>query len=524
MNILIVDDEPIIRIGLRTLIDWPASGLTLLGEAADGEEALRFLDSHDVDILVTDIRMPRMDGLELIRRSAAAGRELGVLVLSCLDDFAFVKEAMKLGAHDYILKPTMEPDQLLEVLQAVAQQLRVRRAEKERLLRLSEQLRQSRPYQLEANIRRWLEHGGDAAELNGQLFAGEQRVYSFMLCGKRARQTLAAQAQERQPWLAAVALQEHQLLLLCALRRQSSKLDFHRDSFTGAAALLAQVRASAYAAGNDYFVCVAPPMSRIEELPERIAFHRLQAVHRYYADEPESIVHSFREPEADEGQLPLDIRNDLLRAVAGSNEEAMLHQAQLLIEAIRGERPDPAKLNSFVFETVGLMIGYARDHGYAGMDEYEQQYLSMERIQECQHVEATAAFVRGAVRALWAYRLGLPAQASSSHPFVRKAVQYMKQHYSQNITTADIAEHVRLSRSYLSDLYSRETGESLIETLSHIRIEEAQRLLKSGGKKMYEIAEIVGFADSKTFARAFKRIAGCTPKEYEAASKTFFAQ
>ena len=521
MNILIVDDEPIIRIGLRTLIDWPASGLTLLGEASDGEEALRFLESNDVDIVVTDIRMPRMDGLELIRRASATDRELGVLVLSCLDDFAFVKEAMKLGAHDYILKPTMEPDQLLEVLQAVGEHIRHRRAEKERLLRLDEQLRQSRPYQLEANIRSWLEHGGVAKELNAQLFAGEQRVYSFMLCGKHVRQTLAAQ-ERRQEWLAAVELHEHQLLLLYALRKQSSKLDFHRDSFADAAALLARIGASAYAAGNDYFVCVAPPMSRLEELPERIALHRQQALHRFYAAEPEAVVHSFRMVEADEGQLPLDIRNDLLRAVAGSNEEAMLHQAQLMIEAIRAEMPDPAKLTGFVFETLGLMIGYARDNGYAGMDDYEQQYLLMERIQACQHVEATAVFVRGAVRALWACRLGLPAQTSSSHPFVRKAVQYMKQHYSHNITTADIAEHVRLSRSYLSDLYSKETGESLIETLSHIRIEEAQRLLKSGGKKMYEIAEIVGFADSKTFARAFKRIAGCTPKEYEAANKTFF--
>ncbi|MNI20825.1 Arabinose operon regulatory protein [compost metagenome] len=78
-----------------------------------------------------------------------------------------------------------------------------------------------------------------------------------------------------------------------------------------------------------------------------------------------------------------------------------------------------------------------------------------------------------------------------------------------------MADHVRLSRSYLSDLYSKEMGESLSDTLTQIRIKEAKRRLRMGNMKVYEVGEAVGFPDAKTFAKIFKRVVGCSPKEFE---------
>ena len=82
-----------------------------------------------------------------------------------------------------------------------------------------------------------------------------------------------------------------------------------------------------------------------------------------------------------------------------------------------------------------------------------------------------------------------------------------------------MADHVRLSRSYLSDLYSKEMGESLSETLTRIRIEEAKRMLRTGEMKVYEVADAVGFPDAKTFAKTFKRVVGCSPKEFDEATE-----
>lgn len=262
MNVLIVDDEPIIRLGLKTLVNWPEFGFKHVGEAQDGLEAWEQIDLLKVDIVITDLLMPRMDGLELIRLLQNHSRSIAVIVLSCMDDFTYVKEAMKHGAKDYILKPTMEPDQLVAILTTV----------RDELLQTREMKRQLSSLQKEVDNQATLNLGTD-----------EQQV-----------------------------------------------------------------------------------------------------------------------------QVP-----------------------------------------------------------------------------------------------------------SSRNPFVIKAFRYMDKNYANNISTLDIAEHVRLSRSYISDLYGKETDESLSEALTRIRISKAKELLRKGEHKIYEIAEAVGFLDAKVFAKAFRRLEGCSPREFE---------
>jgi YesN/AraC family two-component response regulator len=261
LNVLIVDDEPIIRIGLKTLVEWEQFGFQHVGEAEDGVEAWNQIDSLQVDIVITDLLMPRMNGLELIRLIQNHSRPIAVIVLSCMDDFSYVKEAMKHGAKDYILKPTMEPEQLVAIL--------------------------------------------------------------------------------------------------------------------------------------------------------------------------------------------LTVRDDLLQI-----------------------REMKRQLTSF-------------------QQEQDKQVTVNSAIDEQRVIEP-----------------------HSRNPFVIRAFRYMDENYATNISTIDIAEHVRLSRSYISDLYGKETDESLSEALTRIRISKAKAMLRKGQLKIYEIAEAVGFLDAKVFAKAFKRLEGCTPREY----------
>ena len=99
--------------------------LPMQGDAEDGLEAYGLLEALNIDIVITDLIMPRMDGLALIRKLKDCARPISAIVLSCMDDFTYVKEAMKLGAKDYMLKPTMEPESLLEILQGVKRELEI---------------------------------------------------------------------------------------------------------------------------------------------------------------------------------------------------------------------------------------------------------------------------------------------------------------------------------------------------------------------------------------------------------------
>ena len=115
-RVLLVDDEAIARTGLRSTFDWEKYGYRLVGEASNGQRAMKWIVNGDLDILITDIAMPVMDGLELTRRTRELCPWVKVLLLSCHSDFEYVREGIRLGASDYILKPTLDADSLAAVL------------------------------------------------------------------------------------------------------------------------------------------------------------------------------------------------------------------------------------------------------------------------------------------------------------------------------------------------------------------------------------------------------------------------
>ena len=124
---LLVDDDFLVRSYLKTLDSWEKAGYEVVRDVQDGEEALEVMNQEKIDIVVTDISMPLMDGIELIKAVKKNWPEVSVIVLSCHDDFEYVKEAMRLGADEYILKNTLDENSLLEVLEKAKAQIEVKR-------------------------------------------------------------------------------------------------------------------------------------------------------------------------------------------------------------------------------------------------------------------------------------------------------------------------------------------------------------------------------------------------------------
>lgn len=122
-KVMIVDDEMLARIGMKSLIAWNNNGFELVGEYENGKLALEAARTIKPDIIITDIKMPQLSGIELIRNLKQEGFNIKYIILSSYDDFIYVKEAMKLGAEDYILKLEMEPDILLNLLKKTAEKI-----------------------------------------------------------------------------------------------------------------------------------------------------------------------------------------------------------------------------------------------------------------------------------------------------------------------------------------------------------------------------------------------------------------
>lgn len=122
-RVLLVDDEAIARTGLRSTFEWEKKGFQIVGEASNGQKAMKWIENNEVDILITDIAMPVMCGLELTRKTRELCPRVKVLLLSCHNDFHYVREGLRLGASDYLLKPTMETEDLEEVLEKMKVQI-----------------------------------------------------------------------------------------------------------------------------------------------------------------------------------------------------------------------------------------------------------------------------------------------------------------------------------------------------------------------------------------------------------------
>ncbi|SDN23301.1 two-component system, response regulator YesN [Paenibacillus sp. yr247] len=524
MNVLVVDDEPIIRLGLRTLVDWEKHGFTYAGDAEDGLEACGLLEPLNIDIVITDLIMPRMDGLALIRMLRESARPISTIVLSCMDDFTYVKEAMKLGAKDYILKPTMEPESLLEILQVVKLELEMKWHERKEQQNRQLELASTKQMQLSNRLQAYLQTSIGETELQAELFGEGMTENDHNGAGASASSSLVSLLLHTGPtaavadwrWtgcLAALPLAADSVMLL--VPAAAGELDAAGDGgvYAAAAALerAAEVR---LANAPDWFIGAGVVVRRLLQVKHAAELHARQLHERFYSSSwNRLIVHA---PEAASMEVPYDIRSDLLRCVAHDNSEGYLYHAEALCRKLREQRPEKDKVLSFIQELLALAAGYARERGYAGIERYEELFVYSKALHACSKFEQVKERLLQAMSMLMENQLALGNEHihRSHNTFIRKVLAYMMENYASPISTSDMADHVRLSRSYLSDLYSKEMGESLSETLTRIRMEEAKRRLRTGEMKVYEVADAVGFPDAKTFAKTFKRVVGCSPKEF----------
>ena len=384
-SVLIVDDEPFVRLSLASMRAWEEDGFSLSHEASNGKEALEALEAHpEIDIVLLDMSMPVMDGIEFLKRRG--GKAPAVIVLSAYDNFHLVRTAFTLGAVDYVRKEEMEGDSILAVLRKAA-----------------------------AGIDRTLE--ADASLI-------ERRQVDF-LRGQMLRDLLA-------------------------------------EPMAGdSAAVLASLGVS-----------LAPPL----------------VICAFWVGDFEDVSARYR----DEG----------IERFSALLEGAL---AQVLAKRGRGHvvmvRPDHA---------AAFFLGGTEAAGSfcADAKEYVERYLSVRAAFShsgvCSRMEEVQA----------AYRTALSRRTVESR-IVVLAKRFVRANYADpELRLGAVAAGAGVSRNHLSWEFARETGETLTEYISRVRIEEAKRLFASTSMKVYEVAEKVGFESVEHFSRVFKKLAGAAPSAW----------
>lgn len=524
-RILIADDDTMVRIGLKTVINWEENGFVLVGEAANGLEAMQLVQEKKPDIVITDIKMPGMDGIELIRQLRQQSTPPEILVLSSYDEFELVKQALKLGARDYLLKLNLNPEELLHSLRAIAAENTAASPlfsgddEKSRAL-----LRQNFLWDVVSNY-----------YMSGQQLEQSMRELEIHLEG-RPVYCMVIKVGEVYRFEEATA-EEIQTLRISVVNITEE--------------IVSDVCCGYCFSGRtgEFDVLLTAPSPAPDEAVLRLAKRLRKMLHEYLELSCTVLVGSSMQPAAPAsrrhsgGQMQ-PCRSGFMHrmtvcccggriwsrrgrtatacpvCVQSSAKFWFPARRRSWSECLRGSKPICSGWRS----AVPLCVRSRSSCCTSVQEHFERNELPIRTVltnscrsyEELLHMETLGEVIAwlDALRQDLSDFL-LRESEKGGAKIVGMAQDWIAAHYREAASLQEAARAVSLNPSYFSTLLKKFTGKSYTELLMEYRIERAKELLLLTDAKVYRVGQMVGYEDKFYFSRIFKRVTGMTPVEFK---------
>ncbi len=523
LRLLIVDDEILVRIGLKTIIPMDGDEFEIIGEAVSGKEALAILEQTPCDIVLTDIRMPDMDGLELLKHIHERWPETKTFILSNYSDFTYVQTALRLGAAEYMIKLEIEPAELMRKLRDVRNKL------------LEEREKRLEVTQLESKVNRY---GREVKE-------------------KRLRELLLRPAarRETEEWLREFNISPFQTgLTVTVIRIQTYEGLIEHNRFQSerllqftVANVLTEIMKK-YGSGelacleNGLFAVIqqTPSAIMIEEMERAVrTFLKLSLsfgvsrpsrdlykLHEAYTEAREALDHLFYS--VDESRTMF--RSEMPDYISKESELLSDEQWNRLIEeqdeegmkGMLGEwtaatlAPPYIRPSALREQWIRLVECFARCLKAEGADIYavtlHEGLYPYHVIRQAETLLLISEWFSGWIPVFLEYR-----RQHGRHKWrfeVQTVVRLIQERLHLPLKVSELASEVGFTENYLSILFKKETGETLTDYMTRIRMKKARELLKNPENKIYEVSEKVGYSDPNHFSRSFKQLEGMYPTEF----------
>ncbi|MFD0693243.1 response regulator [Paenibacillus sp. GCM10027628] len=511
-RVLIVDDEPVIRNGIKAFIDWEKEGLSVAAGCANGMEALSLLESSPVDILITDIKMPLMNGIQLMQQALQLYPRIKVILISSYSDFEFVREGLKFGAIDYLLKPTLESEDLLAVLQRCISMLEEEKKKASEWTRFNSDAVYRDRRRLEHEVKRQIVLEQEYDLSRAPEWMGQTITCAYMMLDR---------AQE---------LLENHGHLHAQLLLEDLQESFYADVNEGVAALVTS--------DNSLFLVLPEGSGKVEPLLVNW-IQKLDKDFRVSVSTGICTISGIRAIGRGFNESRTACRERFFKGLGRLFSVSVTKEIAAWQEAPdHGETPDWTDLAEQVRGRSPVTLVLEQVHGRwaeGRMDpdqikqeacslltEVHQIYADMgallpERLDLLRAAETLEQLETILSRHLEDIGKG-PAHKQPDKGFsgqlIAKALAYIDSHYTEDLTLQSTADAVHVSKSYFSLLFKKQTGQNFIDYLIDLRIREAKRLLIIKESRIYEVAEAAGFNDVKYFSKLFKKMTGFTPGEF----------
>lgn len=517
-KVLIVDDDTLMRVSLKTMVDWDAHGFIICGDAQNGEEALRLAQSAHPDIVITDMKMPVMDGVELIRALNRCTHTPKILVLSSYDDYALVREAMKQGAVDYLLKLDLTAETLLQALNQIRPAARGISSDLSVSMRRQQLLHHILHRELSSDEDLWQQMNWASVSLS------DQRIWCMALKSFALMDDSIDEDFYRTRRVSFVSIVEE---IVCE-RMNAFCIEGQNDGFYVLGTFRDQT--------EDRKDVVSRLMQRVHDMLEAymdisvfigISSGKCRAeglsAACIQADRMANDTMQYGEPFISFWEENAGILNDTqnydvypfqsqIALAISVRDEKMASEAieQIISDVQTGHLSRLTRLQ-IALDMISGLRNSLRESGIDHTSVFLRSSGQIEQLVKLQTREEFLNWLRLFKTDICSYIAGSKTESQKE---VFRAQQYIDQHFSEEISLSDLADMLHLTPGYLSSMMKKQLGMSFLEYLIHVRIEEAKKLLAKSNVRVYEAAERVGYSNQFYFGRLFKREVGISPGQY----------
>jgi two-component system response regulator YesN len=538
LGILIVDDDALVRMNLKSIIEWEKEGFIITGEAENGKKGLELILRDKPDIVITDVKMPIMDGLEMIRSARAESEGVRFIVLSSYEEFGLLKTAVNNGVTDYLLKLELTPEILLNTLEGIKKSIFYDDN--------TTPNREISPYSKLAKILRGVLAGQYVEEeLERTLKMVNQDIKTERLSCAAVRFSLSGRDASfgKEDWRT-LEIAVHSVI------HNITKQFYPGISFLEDTGICLFVYSSAGGRGRvqemgsiiitmlkQYFnldasVGVASLAGSVNDI-HRIMLDAIQATEEVFFKGFGTVIFSpeisgamvsgetgtsgvYNWTETFRQALELHRKDDLrgvfktLKGILAPVLRPLLREKQ----ESGGSRPPVSGISrsgafNLCFSLVNTTLSVLRDTADRNVFN-ENLYGTIGGIET---LKGLREWMESFETAVFEWLDSIYAKSHDDF-LVNSVKRYVAENFRKPISLNKAAEHMAISSGYLSSLFKRCTGLCFVDYVTRVKISEAEKLLLSGRYRVGEIAEMVGYEDSGYFSKIFHKITGHTPKEY----------
>ncbi len=535
-RLLVVEDEEMIRNKIMYNTNWKEHGFIEVLEASNGIEALEIVRKNNIDIVVTDIQMPEMNGIELIREIKSLNRGIKCIIITAYAEFEYAKESVKLNVNDYILKPFKSKD-LLEIVKKLSEEILRERNERVEVENLRRQLRENKKALREKLFNDLLSNSyiGDVEnDLNYlELSKLKDREFFIAVININNFMDLIREEDEEQKYIVNLSFYNLVTKFLSSFGADSSNTC---DSELVYSVINYKIDQLVIAVYDDIDKYIPAFEGLIKTGRQELGFCMTIGIGNKYKNLTDVHV-SYREAcsavllDRVYGREIVYIFNDLnFGNKVYSKQLHILGDTKLyddlkigafpeikmdivdIITQIKSSKLELDAINTIIYNIVLLSCKTVNELGYDIFEIMGEDFNLHFDVKEINNLVQLEEWLLS-----FFYKVNEfinQKRSNRNENLLSKVKDYVDRNYSENITLTSIAKNFGISSGYLSVLFNDHIGQNFIDYLTNLRIQNAKNLLKSTDLKIYEIADKVGYRDAYYFSTAFKKIVGINPTDY----------